>query len=279
MTRNRPRGTRHAHPAKPGRVLYTSRPSSYSPDNLRLARSRIELNWYWRAFFVGLCVCAALGLAIMVLAPDLVGIFLCALYAIPSNSVFPIPHEPGVLYFAKYYEPAWIAAAATLGSIVMSFADYAMVDSMLRHSQLARRTRDSRLLQWGVRWMKRWPFLVVVVFSLVPLPVTVVRVLAPVAGYPIGRYIAAQIVGRFPRFLILAMIGHAIQIPTWLLVALTLVLIVALYLAGRDTGAEGDAAEDGGGPPAEPLLVERELAERVDLDPALLERGAPPQGR
>jgi membrane protein YqaA with SNARE-associated domain len=207
---------------------------------LRSARSRIELNGYWRAFVAGLCACAALGVAIMIFAPDLVGIFLCALYAIPSNSVFPIPHEPGLLFFAKYYDPLWIAAAATFGSIVMSFADYAMVETMLRRSRLARQTRDSRLMQWGVRWMKRWPFGVVVVFSLVPLPITVIRVLAPLSGYPIGRYIAAQIVGRFPRFLILAMIGHAIQVPTWILAALTLLLIVALWAAGRDTGA-GDA--------------------------------------
>src|SRR5204863_5615154 len=123
--------------------------------NLRLTRSRIQLSWYWRAFFVGLCVCALLGLAIMILAPDLVGVFLCALYAIPSNSVFPIPHEPGVLFFAKYYDPMWIAAAATFGSVVMSFADYAMIESVLRRSRLARQPRDSRLLRWGIRWMKR----------------------------------------------------------------------------------------------------------------------------
>lgn len=184
-----------------------------------------------------------LGLALMILAPELVGVFLCALYAIPSNSVFPIPHEPGLLYFAKYEGPAWIAAAATFGSVVVSFADYAMVESMLRRSRVARQTRDSRLMQWGVKWMKRWPFGVVVAFSLLPLPISIIRVLAPVSGYPIGRYIAAQIVGRFPRFLVLAMIGHAIQIPTWLLVTITLALTVALYAAGRDKSA-GDAEPD-----------------------------------
>jgi membrane protein YqaA with SNARE-associated domain len=196
---------------------------------------------------MGLCVCALFGLGVMIFAPELAGVFLCALYAIPSNSMFPIPHEPGVLYFAKYYDPVWIAAAATFGSIVMSFADYAMIESMLRRSRLARQTRDSRLLQWGVRWMKRWPFIVVVVFSLVPLPISLVRVLAPVSGYPIGRYIAAQIVGRFPRFLVLAMIGRAIQIPGWLLAGLTVALVIALYVAGRDTragAAEGDDEAD-----------------------------------
>lgn len=221
---------------------------------MRRARLRIELNRYWRGFFLGLCVCALLGLAIMILAPDLVGVFLCTLYAIPSNSVFPIPHEPGLLYFAKFYDPVWIAAAATFGSVVVSFADYAMVESMLRRSRLAQQTRDSRLMQWGVKWMKRWPFGVVVVFSLMPLPISIIRVLAPVSGYPIGRYIAAQIVGRFPRFLILAMIGHAIQLPTWLLVTVTLALTGTLYAAGRDKSA-GDAELEAPGDVEDPASI------------------------
>lgn len=230
-----------------GTFLYSPRVGPYSPDNLRRVRARLRLNWYWRAFCVGLCATAALGAVILAVAPELVGVFLCALYAIPSNSVFPIPHEPGVLLFAKYDDPVWIAAAATFGSIVMSFADYAMIESVLRRSRFAQQTRDSRLMQWGVRWMRRWPFGVVVAFSLLPLPISIIRVLAPVSGYPIGRYIAAQIVGRFPRFLILAMIGRAIQLPTWLLVGVTVGLTLALYLAGRAEGArdrEPETADD-----------------------------------
>jgi membrane protein YqaA with SNARE-associated domain len=205
---------------------------------------RRELNKYWRAFFVGLCGFAAAGALIVAFAPDLAGVFLCGLYAIPSNSVVPIPHEPGLLFFAKFYDPLWIAVAATLGSAVMCFADYALVTSVLRRSS---RARESRLMRWGVRWMKRWPFAVVVAFSMVPLPVAVVRVLAPAAGYPVGRYVAAQIVGRFPRFYVLALIGHAIAIPTWILVVATIGLTAVLVLAGRrdpDDAAEPVDAAD-----------------------------------
>ena len=204
----------------------------------------MRLSGYWRAFVVSLCALGALGAATLLFAPAYAGVFLCALYCIPSNSVFPIPHEPGVLFFAKYYDPLLIGAAATLGSIVASFSDYAMIGTLLNRSRIGRRTRDSWLLQWGTRWLKKSPFLVVVVFSFVPLPISVVRVLAPASGYPIGRYIAAQIVGRFPRFVVLAVIGHAFDLPTWLLVAATLAL-AASTMIGRSDDETEEATESG----------------------------------
>jgi len=202
----------------------------------------LRLHGYWRAFVVSLCALGALGAATLLFAPAYAGVFLCALYCIPSNSVFPIPHEPGVLFFAKYYDPLLIGAAATLGSIAASFSDYAMVGSLLNRSRLGRRTRESWLLRWGTRWLNKSPFLVVVVFSFVPLPISVIRVLAPASGYPIGRYIAAQIVGRFPRFVVLAVIGHAFDVPTWLLVTATLALAASTML-GRSEDADDELDE------------------------------------
>ena len=210
----------------------------------------MRLRGYWRAFVVSLCALGALGAATLLFAPAYAGVFLCALYCIPSNSVFPIPHEPGVLFFAKYYDPLLIGAAATLGSIVASFSDYAMVGALLDRSRLGRRTRESWLLRWGTRWLKKSPFLVVVVFSFVPLPISVVRVLAPASGYPIGRYIAAQIVGRFPRFVVLGVIGRAFDLPAWLLVTATLALAASTML-GRAEDAE-DETEDAVTEPAHP---------------------------
>lgn len=215
---------------------------------------RLQLNRYWRAFFLALTLCAAAGTLVVWLAPELAGLFLLGIYSIPSNSIIPVPHEPGILYFAKFYHPALVALVATVGTVIVCFADYAIVEAAMRHPKISG-AREARLFRWSVKWMTRYPFLIIVLFTLTPLPIYVVRVLAPASGYPIGRYILAQIVGRFPRFLALAYVGYLFPIPGWALAAMFVALLVAMWLGSRSTGAA--AADD---------EEEEEIEDAVELD-------------
>jgi membrane protein YqaA with SNARE-associated domain len=208
----------------------------------------LRLNNWWRAFVLALAAYAALGTVVMVAVPHLAGVFLLGAYCIPANSVIPIPHEPAILYFAKFYDPFWCALAGTIGSLIACFADYAMVGAALRHRALAK-TRNSALFQWSTKWMKRYPFAITVLFSFTPLPISIVRILAPAVEYNVRRYMLAQIVGRFPRFYILAWIGHTVLIPTWIIVTLGIVLLGAWLLGARSV--EGDDDEDEDEPDAE----------------------------
>jgi ribonucleoside-triphosphate reductase len=202
----------------------------------------LRLNKWWRAFLVALAAYAVLGVLTLVFLPDLAGAFLLGAYCIPANSVIPFPHVPAVLFFAQFYDPLIVAIAATIGSIIATFADYAMVGAAMRTRALAS-TRNSRLFQWATRWMRRYPFAIIVQFSFTPLPISIVRILAPPIDNPIPRYIAAQLVGRLPRFFILALIGHAVHIPGWILLALVVVLIGSVVLCAR-SGVEGDDESD-----------------------------------
>ncbi len=196
-----------------------------------------QLTRYWRAFFAGLLGCAFAGMVLVALAPDHAGLFLLGLYCIPANSVLPLPHEPGLLYFAQFHHPIWIALAATTGSAIACFADYAIVGAAMRNPTIGR-ARNSGLFQWAMRWVSRSPFLIIVLFTVAPLPISPIRILAPAAGYPIGRYLLAQIVGRFPRFLAFAYLGHLVHIPTWLLVAMFVSLLVPMWLGSRSEEEE-----------------------------------------
>jgi membrane protein YqaA with SNARE-associated domain len=194
---------------------------------------RVPLSRYWRMFVVALGVLAALGAALVLLVPDMAGLFLLAVYCIPTNSVIPIPHEPGLLYFARYYDPLWIALAATAGSVVVSFSDYALVEWGMRHPR-TQGARETRVFRWAVRWMARAPFWIVVIFSLVPfLPLSPIRILAPASGYPVWRYIGAQIVGRTPRFFALAWLGATVQLPTWAILSLFGIMVLSLAYGSR----------------------------------------------
>jgi membrane protein YqaA with SNARE-associated domain len=206
----------------------------------------VKLTRHWRAFFIALAACAALGVVVVAAFPKFAGAYLLALYCIPANSVLPIPHEPAVLYFAKFYHPLWVALAATIGTVVVSFADYAVIEAAFKHPKIAG-AREAKLFKWATRWMMKYPFWIIVLFSLTPLPVYVVRVLAPASGYPIGRYVAAQVTGRFPRFLALAYLGHTILLPTWSIVLMFVVMIGLMWAGSRTTSSVGmdEEEEDG----------------------------------
>lgn len=240
-----PEGVKALH--RVGPVLFSSR-TVWRPPGLRRLR-QVRLTRHWRAFFLALAGCAVLGALVVGLAPRFAGAYLLTIYCIPANSVLPVPHEPAVLYFAKFYHPFWVALAATIGTVAVSFADYALIEAAMRHPKISG-AREKRLFQWAVRWMQRYPFAIIVLFSLVPLPVYVVRVLAPASGYPVGRYVAAQIVGRFPRFFLLAWIGHTIMLPGWMLLSMFALLLVFMWYAGRNTSGAGlddddDEPDDG----------------------------------
>ncbi|HEX5060427.1 MAG TPA: VTT domain-containing protein [Kofleriaceae bacterium] len=203
----------------------------------------LRLNNWWRAFVLALAAYAVLGMVVLALVPHLAGVFLLGAYCIPANSVIPIPHEPAILYFAKFYDPFWCALAGTIGSLIACFADYAMVGAALRHRALAK-TRNSALFQWSTKWMKRYPFAITVLFSFTPLPISIVRILAPAVEYNVRRYMLAQIVGRFPRFYLLALVGHAVMIPNWILIGLGILLLATFFLGARSVEADDDDLDD-----------------------------------
>jgi membrane protein YqaA with SNARE-associated domain len=212
----------------------------------------LRLNHWWRAFMLALAAYAVIGVFVLAFVPDMSGVFLLGAYCIPANSVMPFPHEPAILYFAKYYDPFWCALAGTIGSLIACYSDYAMVGAALRHRSLAK-TRNSKLFQWSTRWMRRYPFAITVLFSFTPLPISIVRILAPAVDYNVRRYMLAQIVGRFPRFYLLAWIGHAVMIPSWVLALLGLSFIVTFLISNLGGDDEQDVDDDDDDGEAEPI--------------------------
>ncbi|RMH42003.1 MAG: DedA family protein [Deltaproteobacteria bacterium] len=201
-------------------------------------RLRRRLPLYWERFCWALLGLAAGGALLLWLAPDFAGTFLFTLYSMPANSLLPVPHEPGLLFAAKYYHPAWIALAGCVGTAVAAAIDYPVVRRAFEHPNI-RRARNTRIYRLSVRWLMKFPFFTIFVFALTPLPIYVVRVLAPASGYPLWRYIFATVLGRFPRYYAIAWIGHLVQIPAWILVALFAAMVALLIAGSRVTDEIG----------------------------------------
>lgn len=171
-----------------------------------------------------------------------------AFYAIPANTAISLfPHEPVLVYFGKFAN-VWIAAgAATVGTLAAGWMDHTVFVPVL-HLRSLQGYREHRVYRKAIELYRRWPFLTLVLAGLTPLPFFPFKFLSFSSAYPMGRYLAALALSRFPRYVVLLWAGALLEIPDWALVAL-FVAILAVYVwrAGPEVVRRllGDGRDDG----------------------------------
>lgn len=143
-----------------------------------------------------------------------------AFYAVPANSAISVfPHEPVVIWYGSVGNIWWTAAAASAGTLVAGFLDHSVFVPVMNLKGLTG-YKEKGWYQKAARLFSRYPFAVIVVAGFTPIPFFPFKFLSFSLHYPLSRYLSALLIGRFPRYVLLAWIGHAINIPTWLLVAI-----------------------------------------------------------
>ena len=147
-------------------------------------------------------------------------------YAFLSNVAMAIvPHEPVILWYGPRYGIWLTAVIATAGTVAAAWVDHRVFVPLIQRVQ-----HTAFFAQGSIGWMrarfKRVPFLVLTASGLTPLPFFPFKAMAFAEHYPLGRYLAAIALGRFPRYVLLAWLGVLIQIPTWVLVVLFAVMIL-----------------------------------------------------
>jgi len=174
-----------------------------------------------------------------------------AFYAIPANTAITVfPHEPVLVYFGKFANVWLTAAAATVGTVAAGYMDHTVFTPVL-NLKGRQAYKERALYRRAAEWFARWPFPTLVVAGFTPVPFWPFKFLSFSAHYPLGRYLAALVVGRFPRYVILAWVGRALDVPNWILFGFFLVVIV-LYLVKAGPGiverwrSSGAGRESGG---------------------------------
>lgn len=148
------------------------------------------------------------------------------LYAFVSNvALAAVPHEPVIIWYGTFSGVWFTAVVATMGTLTASWVDHRVFAAALT------RVSTSRALATGAvgtvrRWFGHAPFFAIAVSGITPLPFWPFKALAFADGYPLARYLAAVAAGRFPRYLLLAWLGLAVRIPSWVLAATFFVLFL-----------------------------------------------------
>ncbi len=192
------------------------------------------------------------GLLVLWLASDSVrdskSLWVLFLYCFPAEFIIAtVPHEPVLLYFAKFYSPLTVAAVSVAGTVLTEVLNYT-VFKYVADLKLFRKMLASRTVQKTVHLFKKAPFAALWVAGFTPIPFYPFRFLVVIARYPLWKYIAAVITSRAPRMYIIALAARAIRFPDYVILIITGVLIVAanvpivrkLFKGRRQAAAPGE---------------------------------------
>ena len=175
----------------------------------------------------------------------------CTVLPLPTNAMVAMVATRHVAVTGELWTT--VAAVALVGaaaSTVANLNDYHLFTLALRHRHI-KRVRHTRLYDVSARWLARSPFAILVIFNIIPIPIDVIRMLAVTCRYPRGRFAAANFVGRFVRYVVIAFVTFHWDLG-WVAVVVLLGLAAALVLvrvAGpmvrRITGRRGNIAVAG----------------------------------
>lgn len=182
-----------------------------------------------------------LGLAVAPAAGGLTAFVVTTLWVHgPVSPFLPAAYEPVLMHYGTLYPPYLVALIGAAANVVVEALNYRLYRDALEMPSLSR-LRESRTGAWALRHFRRAPFLTVWVGSWSPIPDWMVRILGPMARYPLGKYLPAMALGRIPRYWLFAEVGHRIGVDGRLLVAalaasLTVGLAAAVWKGiGRHT--------------------------------------------
>ncbi len=152
-----------------------------------------------------------------------------AFYSIPANTAISVfPHEPVLIYFGKFANLWWTAAAATAGTVAAGYMDHTVFVPVLHHKTLVG-YKDKRWYRKAIHFFMRYPFATIVVTGFTPIPFFPFKFLSFSIHYPMWKYLSALVLARFPRYMMLAWIGYEFDIPNWIIFG-SFVVIIALYV-------------------------------------------------
>ena len=175
----------------------------------------------------GLALLAIYALLRWPAAGPLVGfVFVTVLLNGPLSPLLPAAYEPVLMVAGRVYAPSLIALVGVAGILAIEYLNYYLYRLAILHPH-AGTVRQSRLVARTLALFERQPFFTVWLCAWSPLPYWAVRVLAPLAGYPVNRYLLATFLGRAPRLWFFAALGTVVPVSTQLLVMATVTMVAA----------------------------------------------------
>ncbi len=131
-----------------------------------------------------------------------------------------------------------VASVGAFASTVANLHDFHLFTLVLRHRRVAR-LRETKFYDRAAQWFSRRPFALLVIFNILPIPIDVIRMLAATYRYPLRPFAAANFIGRWIRYAVIAAVTFVMGDNGWLIAAALLgvaVILAGVKIAGRFFG-------------------------------------------
>ncbi len=139
----------------------------------------------------------------------------------------PIPIIPLFLWIGRSWNPFVVALVGSAATAVANLHDYYILTALLSFERVDR-ARDTGWYRRAAEWFGKHPFWTLAASNVVVLPVDVPRLLAISTRYSRLRFVLATLIGRYPRYLLLAGLGYEFK-PTNRQILAVLALLAAIW--------------------------------------------------
>ncbi len=146
-------------------------------------------------------------------------------YMIISNSFISIPHEPLVLYYGKMYDIESTVIFAIVPTIFGCYLDYLVLDPIL-NGKISKHYKQTKFYNKIMDYFSIMPFTTILIIAATPIPFYPVRLLSISGLYSRHCYAAAVLIGRVPRYFLIALGAQYFQISVKSIVLFTIFIFV-----------------------------------------------------
>jgi membrane protein YqaA with SNARE-associated domain len=184
-------------------------------------------HWGFAAYAAG----AAWGKTVWLLA---VYIFyfsvVCTYIPLPTLWLILLLASPagGLTALDQFWRVIAVTACGSLATGISNTNEYYFISYLLRLGRI-HRIRETKVYQWAREQFHYRPFLILVLFNILPMAVDPARWMAIISRYSRPRFFLAQWLGRFIRYIVFALCGAWFQVT--LLQSLLVTVVVTLCSA------------------------------------------------
>ena len=168
-------------------------------------------------------------------------------YMSVACTLIPLPTPPYVIALGKVFHPGIVALTGAVGNCIAAFVEYRLLLWLFSKTELQQRVEANRIFQRFSYYFHHMAFVCLVFTGFTPIPFEPFRFAAILTRYNLSLYLLAVLLGRFPRYYLIALIGDRFHIPTHYLIILLMGLLaipIIGMLIKRQTSVESRKTGD-----------------------------------